>query len=119
MSNKQRDLILEKADQLTYVIYVVTRRFPKEELFGIISQLRRAALSVVLNIVEGYARQQRQEHRRFLEIAYGSAKEVQYLLNFSFRIGYLNKNDFEKLSLGYEEVLKMLWVKIGSLKRSQ
>ena len=80
MNNERRDLIKEKADRLALEVYVLSKKIPKEEMFGFTSQLRRAALSIVLNIIEGYARQHRQDHRRFLQIAYGSLKETMYLL---------------------------------------
>lgn len=118
MSSKQKDLIFEKADKLTVLVYLLTRKLPKEELFGFTSQLRRAALSVVLNIIEGYARQQRQEHRRFLEIAFGSVKEAMYLLKFGVKIRYFKPSDIADIYDQYEEVARMLWTKIQTLKRS-
>jgi four helix bundle protein len=61
-----------KADELAFQVYIVTKYFPKEEIFGITSQIRRAALSVPTNIVEGYGRQGRKELRQFANIALGS-----------------------------------------------
>ena len=113
----RKDLILEKADHLAVTIYVLTKKLPKEELFGFTSQLRRAVLSVVLNIIEGYARQQRQDHRRFLEIAYGSLKETVYLLGFGIKIGYFKNEDVENINKEYDEVARMLWSKIQTLKK--
>jgi len=68
----------------------VTKNFPKEETFGITSQIRRAALSVPTNIAEGYGRQGRKELRQFANIALGSLAEVRYSLDFSLRLQYLN-----------------------------
>ncbi|PJB19449.1 four helix bundle protein, partial [Candidatus Falkowbacteria bacterium CG_4_9_14_3_um_filter_36_9] len=59
----------------------ITRSFPKDELYGITSQLRRAALSVILNYIEGYARKRDKVYKNFLEISYGSLKEAKYLLH--------------------------------------
>ena len=118
MNNRRRDLILERADHLAVLVYILTRKIPKEELFGFTSQLRRAALSVVLNIIEGYARQQRQDHRRFLEIAFGSVKETMYLLEFGVKIGYFIGSDVKNISSQYEEVARMLWAKIQTLKKA-
>jgi len=82
---------------------------PKEEIYGIISQIRRAALSVALNIVEGYGRQGKKEFKQFLNIALGSLAEVKYLLDFSFRLKYLSKEEFQDLQCLSEEVGKILW----------
>lgn len=68
----------------------MTKNFPKEETFGITSQIRRAALSVPTNIAEGYGRQGRKELRQFANIALGSLAEVRYSLDFSLRLQYLN-----------------------------
>lgn len=79
---KVKDLLVEKSDVLVHQVYKVTRYFPKEELYGVTSQLRKASLSIVLNTIEDFARHKRQEYLHFLEIAYGSLKETKYLLFF-------------------------------------
>ena len=116
-SNQKPNILLEKADRFAWEIYRITKNFPKEEIFGSCSQIRRAALSVPLNIVEGFARYSVGEHRRFLEIAYGSLKEAKYLLYFSQRERYISINDYEKISGLGEEVAKTLWTKIQTLKQ--
>lgn len=113
-----RDILLEKADKFAHLIFQVTKNFPREELFGLTSQLRRAALSIPLNMVEGFARQNRNEHRRFLEISYGSLKEAVYLLEFSFKEEYLGENDFKNISGLGDELAKMVWTKIKTLRNS-
>ena len=112
----ENDIILIKADKLAKEIYKITKTFPKEELFGITSQLRRAALSIPLNIVEGYARISKQDHRRFLEIALGSAKETKYLIYFSFEQKLLQEKDKESLLDLGDEVSRLLWSKIKTLR---
>jgi len=72
-------------DEYAHLAYSVTKNFPRQELFGITSQLRRAALSVVLNYIEGYARSRNKVNKNFLEISYGSLKESEYLLHFSLQ----------------------------------
>ena len=79
------------ADELTLSVYSVTRLFPKDELFGLTSQMRRAAVSVPSNIVEGCARESQNEYLRFLEIAFGSLRELHYQFGLSERLGYLDK----------------------------
>ncbi|MCA1828376.1 MAG: four helix bundle protein [Myxococcales bacterium] len=77
--------VFELADQLMINVYRATQRFPVAERFGIQSQLRRAALSIPTNVVEGCARQTSREYPRFLSIALGSASETRYLLDVSQR----------------------------------
>jgi four helix bundle protein len=77
------------ADELALAIYEITRSFPKEEVYGLSSQLRRAAVSIASNVVEGCARTGEGEYLRFLEIAHSSAREVDYQLSLAQRLGYL------------------------------
>jgi four helix bundle protein len=102
-------IVWQKADELGYRIYLATRNFPKEEMYGITSQLRRAALSVPTNIVEGYGRQSKGELKRFLNIALGSIAETEYLLDFSLRLKYLSKENHNELRSLRQEVGGLLW----------
>jgi len=77
------------ADDLVVAVYQVTKSFPKEELYGITSQLRRAASSVAANIVEGSARESLKDYLHFLQIARASLSETQYFLHLAKRLGYL------------------------------
>mgnify|MGYP001601541827 CR=1 FL=1 len=104
-----------KMDSYAHYAYSLTRSFPKEELFGITSQLRRAALSVILNYIEGYARMARKSNRQFLDIAYGSLKESKYLLHFSFKENYLSEANYKKGVGMAEEIGAMLWSTIKGL----
>lgn len=83
-------ILLKKADSYAHSVYELTKQLPKDELFGLTSQLRRAALSVPLNIIEGYARQSTKVQVQFLHVSYGSLKESQYLINFAVEEKLLN-----------------------------
>ena len=97
------------ADAFAREIYQITKNFPKDELYGITSQLRRAALSVPTNIVEGYSRRGDRELARFLDIALGSLAEVKYLLHFSKSLQYLSDADYSVLSEAAEQLGSKLW----------
>jgi four helix bundle protein len=99
----------KKSDALVKEIYQATEQFPKNEMYGLTSQLRRAALSVVLNIVEGFARTYKAEFRRFLNIAFGSLTEVEYLLALSHDLRYLEEDLFEQLEAKRAECSKLIW----------
>lgn len=118
MNKKQRtgDILKEKMDTLAYTAYKVTGKFPKEEIYGITSQLRRASLSIILNYIEGFARGRDKEFRNFLNISYGSLKETQYLLFFCYRENYLSKTEYEGIDSLADEVGAMLWKKIQTVK---
>jgi four helix bundle protein len=86
------------ADDLTVTIYQRTRSFPREELYGLTSQLRRAATSVPANIVEGSARDSKKDYLHFLYIARGSLAETQYFVHLAHRLGYLAEADAAEVS---------------------
>ena len=112
----EKNILKEKMDELAKGIYAVTKKFPKDEIFGITSQLRRAGLSVILNYIEGFARTGDKELKNFLQISYGSLKETKYLLFFCAREKYIAKKDYEKLMSLSEEIGAMLWKKIQRIK---
>ena len=93
MSRDHRKLsVFQEADRLIAPTYGATQGFPAEERFGLQSQIRRAALSVPTNLVEGCARHSESEFRQFVSIAVGSAAEVAYLFEVSARLGYLGSD---------------------------
>ena len=102
-------IVWQKADELAYQVYANTKDFPKEEIYGITSQLRRAALSIPTNIVEGYGRQGKKELKHFVNIALGSLSETEYLLGFSLRLNYLKKDNYDKIENLRQEVGKLVW----------
>lgn len=97
-------------------VYIVTAKFPSEERFGLISQLRRAAVSVPTNIAEGAARQTKNEFRQFLYIALGSSSELDTLLQLSLELGFVDKDTVDILLNKLETVSKLLFGLIKSLR---
>lgn len=112
----KNSILFEKSDKLAHLVYKLTKNFPKEELYGLTSQLRRAVLSVPLNIVEGFARQKDKSYRQFLLIAYGSLKETKYLLHFSLEGKLISDKEYKSTISLAEEVGKMLWSMIKTFK---
>jgi four helix bundle protein len=86
------------ADELVTAIYGSTKSFPAEERFGLVSQLRRSAVSVAVNIVEGCGRRSEADFLRFLDIAFASVREVEYLIGLSHRLGYMSSEDRKALA---------------------
>jgi len=87
----------KQADDLAVAVYERTRSFPREELYGLTAQLRRAATSVPANIAEGTARESKRDYLHFLYIARGSLTETQYLVHLARRLGYLTDEDYQDL----------------------
>ena len=107
-----------KMDEFVHFVYKVTRKFPKEELFGATSQLRRAALSVILNYIEGFARRRRAVQLNFFETSYASLKEAKYLLYFSYKENFLGEEDYKYGMKLVEEIGAMLWTEIINLEQT-
>jgi four helix bundle protein len=97
MRDHKKLKVFHLADRLALLVYQSTRGFPAEEKFGLTSQVRRAAVSVAANIVEGAARPTQTDYARLLSIAYGSARELEYELSIAHRLGYLPKADAVEL----------------------
>jgi four helix bundle protein len=116
-SNSFHDVLKVKMDSFVFGVYAASKKFPRDEMFGITSQLRRSALSIMLNYIEGYARVGDKQFLNFLNISYGSLKEVKYLLYFSQREGYMKNDEYQKLINLSEEIGAMLWKTIIGLKR--
>lgn len=104
-----RDLIVwQKAYQLVLEIYKITKKFPKHELFGLTSQLCRAAVSVPANIAEGYERQYKKEYIQFLTIARGSLGEVETYLMLAKDLEYIEKDTYNNLEEKRQEIGRLL-----------
>jgi four helix bundle protein len=100
--------VWKKSHKLTKNIYEITKTYPKEELYGLTSQIRRACVSVPANIAEGCGRKGNVELGRFLQIAFGSACETEYYLLLSFDLKLLSNKDYQILNAQTIEVKKML-----------
>jgi four helix bundle protein len=109
-------LVWEKAHQLTLTICQVTEGFPQSEQFGLTSQMRRASASIPTNIAEGCGRSGDAELARFLQIAMGSASELDYQLMLARDLDLISAPVYEKLSANLVEVKKMLNAFIGKLR---
>jgi four helix bundle protein len=100
--------VWEKAHQLALAVYKATKEFPKEELYGLTSQIRRSSMSVPTNIAEGCGRFTDADFARFLQMAMGSASETEYQLILARDLGFLPHSAYEKLHFDVEEVKRML-----------
>lgn len=105
--------IYSLAEDIALRIYQITKSFPKEELFVLTSQLRRAAVSIVLNIVEGSSRKSRKDFAHFIDISIGSLFETKAILKLSLKLKYLNENNLNKL---YKQS-DLLFYKLLSFKK--
>lgn len=115
MQNYRKLIVWQKAHQLTLDVYKGTISFPKDELYGLSSQLRRASSSVPTNLAEGSAKLTDLDFRRFVSIAFGSANETEYIIFLSFELKYISEEEYLKLDAQTKEVKKMLAGLIESL----
>ena len=118
MSRDYRKLrVFQAVDEIARDIYKLTKSFPREEQFGITSQLRRSALAVPTNIVEGSHRSSLADYIRFLDIAVSSLAESRYLLEFAQNLGYAEKNEANRIRSIQNENIGALISLIASLRK--
>jgi len=115
--NKLRAFVL--ADEVAIITYKLTRNFPKDEIYGLTSQMRRAGVSIPSNIVEGCARESEVEYLRFLEIAFGSLRELHYQFGLANQLEYINEHDFNVFAIKLVEAEKVLGALIRTLRNSK
>jgi four helix bundle protein len=114
--NSYKDLIIWKRSMdLVEIVYKLTENFPSKENFGLISQMRRAAISIPANIAEGYGRQSTGSYSQFLSISRGSLFELETQIEISLRLKYLNESDSDKLLSEIVEISKMISSLISKL----
>lgn len=112
-----RDLeVWEKAHKFTLLLYQKSRSFPKEEFYGLTSQLRRSAMSIGANLAEGCGRQTTPELARFVRIAMGSASELDYHLLLAHDFGYLQSDEHKDFSHELTRIRKMLASLLATLE---
>jgi four helix bundle protein len=108
MRDFRKLMVWQKAHQLTLGIYELTANFPRDEVYGLTSQVRRAAASIPANVAEGCGRDGDTELARFLRIAMGSANELEYHLILARDLGYLSPESYESSASSASEVKRML-----------
>lgn len=108
--------VWQKAIGLVVEIYKITEKFPREEIYGITSQMRRAAVTIPSNIAEGYHRNYIKEYIQFLYVSKGSAAELETLVDLSDRLNFMDKTQLKGINFLLEEILKMLTSLISKLK---
>ena len=106
----------EKAHQLTLAVYRTTAKFPKDEVYGLTSQIRRAAASISTNMAEGCGRDTEPEFNRFMQIAMGSASETEYQLLLAKDLGYIGNDEYLIMNEKISEVKRMLSTLIVKIK---
>lgn len=107
----------KKADRYSHSVYDLCLRLPKYENYGLASQMRRASLSVTLNIIEGFTRQSHKSELNFLQISFGSLKESQYLIKFAADRQYIDESTAKAVFEIGDELGKLLWTKIQNYKK--
>ena len=115
METHKNLLVWQKSISFVTTVYNLTKTFPKEELYGIVSQIRRAAVSIPSNMVEGCARRNTKEYIQFLYVSLGSAAELETQLIISYNLNFIKENDKQRLSIDLEEIIRMLTGLIRSL----
>lgn len=115
-----KDLIVwQKSFELVKSVYNLTKQFPREELYGLVSQMRRSAVSIPSNLAESYSRKSRQEYIQFVRVAFGSGAELETQLLLVIDLKLANKNETEKVYNQLVEVMKMLNKLLSSLNPSR
>jgi len=113
-----KNTLREKAHRLALNGYMLTDKFPKNELFGLTSQLRRSLVSVPSNFIEGFARNKIKVFENHLDIAYGSLAEAKYQMYFALERKYITKDEYMNFYADAEEVSKMIWSSINTINKN-
>jgi len=116
MKFRYEDLnVTENINEYVQVVYGIVVKFPQDEKYGLVSQIKRSATSVLLNLAEGSARNSRKDFSRFITISLGSLAESQAALKLAKTLGYVSSQDLEKL----EPIIEKIWYRLCALRKSQ
>jgi len=118
MQSYKELIVYQKGYKLALIIYQITKDYPREEIYGITSQMRRSAVSIPCNISEGYRRGHCKEYIQFLYMAHGSCSEFETLMSLSHDLGLISEQVFNEIYALQEEVSKLLNGLISSLSKS-
>lgn len=117
MNNFRKLKIWDRSVELATVIYDITKKYPKVEMYGIVSQMRRSVVSISSNIAEGAGRQSIKEFKRFLNIAKGSSYELETQLTISKNLGFIPQDRFDEIIVKITELHKMIHSLIKTLDK--
>lgn len=115
--NVFKERLKKLIDDYVQFIYKISAKFPREEMFGATSQIRRAALSVILNYIEGFARRKLAVQLNFFETSYGSLRESRYLVYFGYRQKWITEEEYSEGIKRAEEMGAMLWTELQNLDK--
>lgn len=116
ISSYKELIVWKKSISLVKMIYSATNMFPKNEQYGVVAQIRRAAISIPSNVAEGYGRRSHKEYLQFYSIAYGSTLELETQLIIAKELGFISQESFKRVELLLTEVIKMLYVMVYKRK---
>ncbi len=109
MLSSYKDLkVWQKSIDLVLELYKITNLFPKSEIYGLVSQMRRSAVSIPSNIAEGYSRKHRQEYAQFIRVVFASGAELETQIIISKELKFVSEKEFNRLEILLVEVMKML-----------
>lgn len=117
MRDYKKIIAYQLADELAIAVYSTTKHFPKDELYGITSQMRRAAVSIPANIVEGARRASKKEYLQFLHIAQASLSEVEYYIHLAHELKYIDDNEYNKTNDLCSRTFSKLYGLIESVRK--
>lgn len=116
MRNYKKIHAWQLADQLVVDVYLLTKQFPKDEIYALTNQLRRSIVSVATNIAEGATRQHKKDYLNFLYVARASLVEAEYLLSLAHRFQYIEKKSYEQISLLVDQTQSKLYGLLKSVE---
>jgi four helix bundle protein len=111
-------LVWQKGMEIAKTTYILTKAFPEEERFGLVSQMRRAAISIPSNIAEGHGRQSKKEFKHFLKISKGSAAELDTQLRLCLSVSLIKQEEYKRLAVLIDETSRMLYSLIQKLSEN-